>query len=223
MILRNGERSRVAARGLILVDRTANLKGIQQAADKVPRRLGHVARRLRRRLAAWSYESGGRHPRPTDRRLRPLYPRSCEFFSTLFIPQPSRGDALRIGQRRRLHRNMSGIPACGGQAPLTGGSTPCTPAPASSSAPCSSLSLPGGTLCALGGVGVLAGTWAWLLPPTRPGTFLILGDTPRPPSEGDSPPLNSPFLCWMLLCSEAAPVDGQDACPTVSFISSSAG
>jgi len=28
VILRNGKRSRVAARGLILVDRTANLKGI---------------------------------------------------------------------------------------------------------------------------------------------------------------------------------------------------
>jgi hypothetical protein len=44
-----------------------------------------------------------------------------------------------------------------------------------------------GALCAMGNVGVLAATWAWLLPPTRPGTFLILGDTPRPPAEGDSP------------------------------------
>ena len=59
---------------------------LSQAAEKVPRRLGHVARRLRRRLAAWFSRSGGTPPRPPDRGLCPLYPRSCEFFSTLFSP-----------------------------------------------------------------------------------------------------------------------------------------
>ena len=48
-----------------------------------------------------------------------------------------------------------------------------------------------GALCALGGVGVVAATWAWFFPPARPGTFLILGDTPRPPAEGRTP-LHSP-------------------------------
>ena len=46
---------------------------------------------------------------------------------------------------------------------------------------------------ALGGVGVVAATWAWSIPPAHPREVNeILGDTPRPPSEGDSPPLNSP-------------------------------
>ena len=48
-------------------------------------------------------------------------------------------------------------------------------------------------LWAVGGVGVLAATWAWSIPPAHPREVNeILGDTPRPPSEGDSPPLNSP-------------------------------
>jgi len=46
----------------------------------------------------------------------------------------------------------------------------------------------------MGGVGVVAATWAFFFPPTRPRKVTeILGDTPRPPSEGDSPPLNSPI------------------------------
>ena len=46
----------------------------------------------------------------------------------------------------------------------------------------------------MNGVGALAATWAWSVPPARPREVNeLLGDTPRPPSEGENPPLDSPF------------------------------
>jgi hypothetical protein len=46
----------------------------------------------------------------------------------------------------------------------------------------------GEALGATGGVGVVAVTWAFFFPPARPREVnAILGDTPRPPSEGESP------------------------------------
>ena len=53
----------------------------------------------------------------------------------------------------------------------------------------------GGTLCAMGGVGVLAATWALFFPPARPrGVLRNLGDTPRPPPEGAGPLWTPPGL-----------------------------
>jgi len=52
-----------------------------------------------------------------------------------------------------------------------------------------------GALGAMGSVGVVAVTWAWSLPPIHPREVNeILGDTPRPPAERDSPSLHSPSV-----------------------------
>ena len=148
-------------------------------------------------------------------------------------PAASRvGGVGRVGRRRRGRRNMSLVPACGGQAfpparprevnkilgdtprPPSEGACPlCTPpglcqviwlmtirlgrrarcppyeglvTRASGSAFHCGVALE--ALDALCGVGVLAGTWASLFPPTRPREVNeILGDTPRPPAERGSP------------------------------------
>ena len=46
----------------------------------------------------------------------------------------------------------------------------------------------------MGGVGVVAVTWALIFPPARPRKVWILGDTPKPPPEGEDPPLDSPSI-----------------------------
>ena len=50
------------------------------------------------------------------------------------------------------------------------------------------------------GVGVVAVTWAWSVPPAHPrGVLGNLGDTPRPPSEGASPLCTPPGLYQVIL------------------------